>query len=201
MTEYVLTADTVRNCTDELVDLPIHRHFPGYLCLVREAGRDGRITGLNFRYHEFFDEFFKIAEDGDKPYFVPFTKANNVSWATLRFNRNVSGTYAPSSLRETSPLRQSASIEGSGHSATWTLAEEHWIMARTHFCGGEMLPVEALAGFLLRDYAMSAQTPNGETLIDAFCEEFFYGRASDGFQHLYETGSFEVTPEDFVEYE
>ena len=201
MIEYVLTTDAVRRCINELVELPVHRHFPGYLCLVREADRRGGDAGLDFEYNEFFDSFFKVAEDGDKPYFVPFREHGTKNWSTLRFNQNVAGTYAPSSLRETSPLRDVASVEGKGRNATWTLTEEHWILARTHFCNGEAVPVEALAGFLFRDYALSAETPNAETLIDVFCEEFYHGRESDVFQHLYSTGEFAVSTEDFIEHE
>jgi len=201
MTEYVLTTDAVRRCIDELIELSVHRHFPGYLCLVQEADRRGRDTGLEFEYNDFFDAFFKVAGDGDKPYFVPFREHGTEHMSTLRFNRNVAGTYAPSSLRDTSPLREVAAVEGERQNAAWTLADEHWILARTHFCNSESIPVEALAGFLFRDYALSAQNPNSETLVDAFCEEFYYGRASDEFQHLYDMGEFEVSAEDFTEHE
>jgi hypothetical protein len=200
MTEYVLTKEAVRDCIDELVKLPAHRHFPGYLCLVREAGRGGRTTGLDFNYNEFFDAFFRVA-DGDKPYFVPFKEADDPNWPTLRFNENVAGTYAPSSLRDTSPLRDVANVDGSGHGATWSLVDEHWIPACTHFCNSTRVSVEALAGFLFRDYAFSAHAPDGNTLVDAFCEEFYYGRASDEFQHLYEMGAVEFGSEDFREHE
>jgi hypothetical protein len=198
MTEYVLTTDTVQDCIDRLVALPIHRHLPGYLCLRREAGRKDMDAGLDFEYTKFFENYFRVA-DGDKPYFVPFTQAENPDWAALRFNNNVAGTYAQSSLRSTSPLYEVAYDEGEGYGVTWSLHDEHWILARTHLCDSEPIPVEALSAFLFRDYAFSAHTPNAETLVDAFCEDFYYGRASDEFQHLYETGTIDITPDNFTE--
>ncbi|APE95415.1 hypothetical protein HSR6_0962 [Halodesulfurarchaeum formicicum] len=58
-----------------------------------------------------------------------------------------------------------------------------------------------MAGFLFRDYTFSAHAPDGNTLVDAFCEEFYYGRASDEFQHLYEMGAVDLGSEDFREHE
>lgn len=200
MTEHVLTEETVRDCIDKLIELPVHRHFPGYLCLVREAEQRGRTTNLNFEYTEFFNEFFRIA-DGDKPYFVPFKQAEDPSWSTLRFNENVAGTYAQSSLRDTSPLIEVVNADGSGQDTIWSIVDEHWIVVRTRLCNSTRIPVEALAGFLFRDYAFSAHEPDENTLIDTFCEEFYYGRTSDDFKHLYETGAMDINTEDFREYE
>lgn len=199
MTECVLTTDAVRHCIDELVELPVHRHFPGYLCNVREAGSRGNDAGLEFEYTQFFEAFFKGAAGGDKPYIVPFRAHGTDDWSTLQFNRNVGGTCAPLSRRNTSPLCDVATVEGERQNATWTLADGHWILARTHFPNSAQVPVEALAGFLFRDYALSTQTPTGETLVDKFCEEFYYGRESKAFQHLYSTSEFEIATEDFNE--
>lgn len=199
MTEYVLTREAIQDTIEELIDLPVHPHFPGYLCLIQESNRLSQLSGLGFDYFKFFNTYLKIS-DQNPPYFVPFNQAENPDWSALRFNENVSGTYAPSSLRETSPLRQVAKIEGSGHSTNWSLVDQHWEIAREALCRDQKVPVELLAAFLFRDYSFSAQNPNSETLVGAFCEEFYYGRASDAFQHLYDVGSYEFTAEDFTEW-
>lgn len=200
MAKHVLTPEAVRSCINELVSLPIHRHFPGYLCLVRESGRQGQTHKLNFEYTNFFNSFFRVA-DRNKPYFVPFKRADNPAWSALRFNENVAGTYAPSSLRDTSPLFEVSVVDGSGHSATWSLYDEHWIPAYEHFSDNTRIPVEALAGFLFRNYAFTASSPDQNTLVNAFCEEFYYGRVSDEFQRLYSIGEFNINSEDFNRYE
>jgi len=92
MTRYVLKPEVVRDCLHRLIDAPIHRMFPGYLCLQQQSGLDNRKTGLSFPYNEFFDDYLRVGEDdSDKPYFVPFnshryveSNSSRISWQKLR---------------------------------------------------------------------------------------------------------------------
>lgn len=197
MTQHVLTVDAVRESFWDLVDLPIHRLFPGYLCLRREAGQEGRTSDLNFDYNEFFDGFFKM-RSGKKPYLVPFT-VENTSETELWFNKNVAGTYAPSSLRTTTPLLQVMNFEKDGRISRWKLLENHAELAREHLCNGEYIPVEALAAYLFRDHGFEVEQPSADTLVQAFCEEFVYDPDDDEFTDLYSTGTTSITNEDFLE--
>ena len=200
MTQYVLKPSVVKDCFWRLVEAPIHRLFPGYLCLQQQAGLEGRTTGLSFPYNDFFDLYFQVIE-GDKPYLVPFTQAENPSETSLWFNENVAGTYAPSSLRSSSPLMQVATLEEGGHNAKWALNTDHWKLARLNICENEQIPIESLSAYLFRDYAFDTDDPTAYTLVSAFAEEFGYDIGGTAFAHLYETGDSDITEEAFEKYE
>lgn len=200
MSQYVLKPSVVKDCFWRLVDASIHRLFPGYLCLQQQSGIDGRTTGLSFPYNDFFDIYFRVL-DGHKPYLVPFTQDKNVADASLWFNANVPGTYAPSSLRSTSPLLQVATIEEGGHNSKWGLDTDHWKLARLHFSDGDQIPVESVAAFLFRDFAFETDEPTAYTVVSAFAEEFGYDIGGSPFAHLYETGDSNITQEAFEKHE
>lgn len=197
MAEYILDVDMIRKSFWELVELPIHRLFPGYLCLRREAGNENRLDDLEFDYNEFFDEFFEM-RSGKKPYLVPFT-VDNFEETELWFNKNVAGSYAPSSLRTTTPLLKVGEFEKDGRRIRWKLNEDHARLARENLCDGEHVPVEPLAAFLFRDFGFEVENPSADTLVEAFCEEFVYDRDDPDFTELYSTGTSDIEPSDFIE--
>jgi hypothetical protein len=201
MTQYVLTSKTVERCLHRLIQEPIHRMFPGYLCLQQQAASEGRRTQLTFPYNEFFDDYLRVREDSDRPYYVPFTQAQNPSLEELWYNSNVSGTYAPSSLRSTAPLMQIAEIEEAGHNSKWGIAKHHWELARHNLCDGGQVPIESLAAYLFRDYAIEADSPSVYTLIETFNEEFGYEFGGGAFSHLYRTGDSEIGTDSFTTYD
>jgi len=196
MSRYVLDVSVVRDCIQRLVDEPIHRLFPGYLCLKQQSGLANRADGLSFPYHEFFDAYLWV-RDADKPYFVPFTQSRSPTETALWFNKNVSGTYAPSSLRSTSPLLQVVEVQEGGHNAKWRLQEEHWKLARHHLTDDEHIPVESLAAFLYRDYAIETEDPSAYELVSTFADDFGYQLGGKQFTHLYETGDSSITEDSF----
>lgn len=200
MPEYVLKPSVVQDCFWRLVEAPIHRLFSGYLCLQQQAGIEGQMEALSFPYNAFFDTYFEV-QDGDKPYLVPFTQAKNPSDSTLWNNKNVSGTYAPSSIRMSSPLMQVATLEKDGYNSKWGLNEDHWKLARLHLCNGEQIPIESLAAYLFRDFSFETDEPSAYTLVSAFSEEFHYDIGGGAFAHLYETGDSDITAESFEEYD
>jgi hypothetical protein len=197
MSEYILDVDVVRESFWNLVDRRIHRLFPGYLCLRREAGRENRLDDLDFDYNEFFDKFFEI-RTGKKPYLVPFT-VEDFEETELWFNENVAGTYAPSSLRTTTPLLKIGEFEKDGRKSRWKLNDNHAELAREHMCNGDHVPVEHLAAFLFRDHGFQVEEPSAETLVQAFCEEWVYDTDSPDFTELYSTGETDIQSSDFIE--
>lgn len=202
MPAYTLHPEVVRDCLHRLLNKPIHRMFPGYLCLHQQAALNDTLSGLSFPYNEFFDDYLRVKGDGaDKPYFVPFTTAENASYESLWLNDNVAGTYAPSSLRSTAPLMKIAEIEQGGHNSQWGLADNHWQLARLNLCDNNQLPVESLAAYLLRDYAFNVDEPSAFTLVKTFTEEFGYELGGGAFSHLYQTGDSNITEESFDPYE
>lgn len=201
MTQYVLEPEVVRTCLHRLIDEPIHRMFPGYLCLQQQAAQENRIAGLSFPYIDFFDDYLRVRDDSDRPYYVPFTQAQNPSLGELWNNKNVAGTYAPSSLRSTAPLIQIAEIEEGGHNSKWAIREHHWELARHNLCEDTQVPVESLAAYLLRDYAFEVEEPSAYTLVETFNEEFGYEFGGEAFSHLYRTGDSEIGQNSFRKYE
>lgn len=202
MTRYVLKPGVVRDCLHRLIDAPIHRMFPGYLCLQQQSGLDSQKTGLSFPYNEFFDDYLRVGEDeSDKPYFVPFNQSTNPSLGSLWYNKNVAGTYAPSSLRSTAPLMQIAEVEEGGHNSKWGIEDRHWQLARHHLCDGNQIPAESLSAYLFRDYGFEVDDPSAYTLVETFIEEFGYEFGGEAFSHLYRTSDSEITEESFVTYD
>lgn len=198
---YVLKPEVVRDCLHRLVDESVHRMFPGYLCLQQQAGIEDRTTGLSFPYNEFFDDYLRVRDESDKPYFVPFMQAKNPSLASLWNNKNVAGTYAPSSLRSTAPLMRIAEIEEGGHNSKWGLQKRHWELARHHLCDGTSVPVESLAAYLFRDYGFEIDEPSAYTLVETFLEEYGYEFGGEAFSHLYRTSDSNITEESFVKHD
>lgn len=196
MPEYILNPEVVRTCMRRLIEASIHRMYPGYLCLTQQASQSGRTENLPFPYFDFFDAYLRV-RDGEKPYLIPFTQAENPDDASLWLNANISGTYAPSSLRSTAALLQVAEIQEGGYNAKWRLKDDHWRLARHHLCGGDQLPVESLAVFLFRDYSFQVEEPDAYTLVSTFAEEFGYEMSSEQFTQLYESGDSAITPESF----
>jgi hypothetical protein len=159
-------------------------------------------VNLNFPYNEFFDDYFRIKRDeSDTPYFVPFNESETDSIDLMWFNQNVAGTYAPSSVRSTSPLLKIAEIEQSGHNSKWALTDEHWKLARHELADGSKIPVESLAAFLFRDYAFTSDDPSAFTVVEAFVEEFGYELGGRDFTHLYKTGDSNITKDSFDKYD
>jgi hypothetical protein len=197
MVVYILDVEVVRHSFWDLVDRPIHRLFPGYLCLRREAGRENRLEDLDFDYTEFFDKFLKI-RTGVKPYLVPFTD-EEFEETQLWFNQNVAGTYAPSSLRTTTPLLKIGEFEKDGRKSRWKLHDNHGALAREHMCNGKHVPIEHLAAFLFRGYGFEVEEPSADTLVQAFCEEWVYDRKDPEFFELYSIGETDIEPSDFLE--
>lgn len=196
MPQYVLKPSVVEECMWTLANASLHRHIPGYLCIRKTAGEEGRTDNLPFHYNEFFDEFFRIRDDSaDKPFLVPFTQSKNPTRDGIWLNSNVAGTYAPSSIRPNQALAQVIENEEGGHNARWRLRDNHWELAREHLCEGNKIPIEALAGFLFRDYAITSDDPALDDLVTAFTQEFGYDRDGEEFRHLYSTGSIDLEDE------
>lgn len=177
---------------------PTHRHFPGYLGLKRTARIEGQSTGLDFDYTGFYDAFLRVRDD-DNPYLTPFGPKTDSGRHSLWFNRNVAGTYAPSSIRPDQPFSRVVTVEGTGNSATYALVDDHHEQAREELLKGQRLPATSLACFLYRDFAVETDDePSVDDLMTIFRYEFGYRddreTETEEFEHLFETG--EGIPDD-----
>lgn len=179
---YIINPDRVKDSLTVLRRLGAHQTLPGYLCMQRTAARERRLDYLHPQFKDFFDEF--LTPDGappKRPYLNPFVAADGRVW----LNNNVAGSYAPSSLREVSPLRRVLTISDDAYH----LRSQHWLLAREELLHGHQLPVLALATFLYRDKGIIAVDPTPQQIVRAFQGEFGYldetGTPTVAYKHLF----------------
>lgn len=179
---YIINPGKVQASLTVLRQLGAHQTLPGYLCVQRTAAREQRLDRLHPQFKEFFTEFLAPANVSPKrPYLNPFVAADSNVW----LNGNVAGSYAPSSLREVSPLRRVlTTVDNAYH-----LRPQHWQLAREALLYGRQIPALALATFLYRDRGIVTVAPTPQLLVEAFQGEFGYldetGAPTEAYQHLY----------------
>ena len=174
MAQFIVKAPVVANCLDILRDQKVHNTFAGYLCVRRTAFSEGRRDNLQVNFKEFFDTFFRVSgAPPRKPYVLPFWDSP-ASESNKWFNQNVAGSYAPSSLRSDSPFLKVVGVEGARKptSIRYSLFNDDAKLAQRHLLYGTRLPALALAAFLYRDFAIEADEPSTNLLVEVFLEEF-----------------------------
>jgi hypothetical protein len=177
---FLISPTAVRLALKHLTSARVHPTFAGYLCTCHDARSQGKTRDVQPNFKSFFDSFLRV--DGapdDKPYLMPFRESKGASWTPF-FNRNVAGSYAPSSLREVSPFQLVVSVAGSKRQATYSLVSDHASKARQHLLFGKRLGVVSLSAFLYRDYGLELMPASGgltsvfrsEGLVSVFRDEF-----------------------------
>ena len=124
-------------------------------------------------FKRFFNEFLAYGKPTvDRPYIVPFSESEGLG--RIFFNKNVSGSYSPSSLRPGYAFRQVVDVNGTKTNARYTLPEDHAALALNYFLYGQRLSMISLAIFLFRDYAFKIENTDDylEILISEFALEF-----------------------------
>lgn len=180
--------NVVAEALNRLRAQPIHPAFTGYLCLKREARDVGREDDLAFRYQTFFGRFLKLGnQPASVPYLMPFNEKGKPTISNAFFGTNIAGSYAPSSIRPTNPLRKVVEITGSGRKARFRLVPDHAKIAAEHMLSKKKIHPFSLAVVLYRDFGLFAQQPNASDLLTIFKNEFGY---RDG--HPEEASQFEA---------
>lgn len=158
------------------------------------------MTALKPNFTSFFNQYFKVSGTPDgKPYVMPFSESKGTDWSPF-FNRNVAGSYAPSSLRPVSPLRQVVRISGARSSATYSLVADYADKARQHLLFDNPLGVLSLALFLYRDYGLNITGDGRQELIRIFRDEYRF-RATEttediAFKRLFRDDSRDFEPKE-----
>lgn len=182
---YAVRPEFVERCIKELREQKIHPTFAGYLCVRRSAARDGRKKDLSIDFKEFFDTFMRVSDAPvSKPYALPFSESAP-SPSNKWFNKNVAGSYAPSSLRSISPFLKVIAVSGERRDALYSLRESDAELALKYLLYDIPIPVVCLSAFLYRDFALLSDHPGAETLIQIFSEEFGFDQKSDDFSKLF----------------
>lgn len=104
---------------------------------------------------------------------MPFGEQGQ-SLATVWFNSNVAGSYAPSSIRSQSPMRQVSAFSGERRSVEFSLIANHSDGAKTYMLFGGTVSAAALAVFLYRDYSFRGENPSLSDIVSIFRDEFGY---------------------------
>lgn len=166
---YVLKVKHVRHAVDALLARDTHPFFIAYLWLRREAGRQGTTEELRPNWSDLGR--FLAVEGGPpgKPYLRPFWKGErnaNQEW----LNRNLAGSFAPSSFRGVPRQVIEPNADGS-----YRLRDEHWNRALEFLLYGEPLPAAAVAAFMLRNRGfVSPAPPTHADFVMQFVAEFGY---------------------------
>jgi len=167
-----LNESAVRAALDLLCKTRIHPAFAGYLCLKRASRSAGAVSKLRPNFRNFFDTFLAVPGGPiKKPYVMPFAEQGQ-SLANIWFNSNVAGSYAPSSIREQSPMRQVSAFSGERRDVEFSLIANHSDGAKTYMLFGGNVSAPALATFLYRDYSFRGDAPSIGDLTSIFRDEF-----------------------------
>jgi len=155
-----------------------HPLFAGYLHLRQKAVEFGKLDELRPDFLGFFNRYFRV--DGHPigmPFVKPFTPHKKPTTVDLWLNRNVAGSYAPSSLRAGQPFRKVVDVSPDG---AYTLRPDHAARAREVLLFGESISAADLAIFLYRDSGLLDGIRTVPDLVRCFAAEFGYAAPPAG---------------------
>ncbi|MEM7066820.1 MAG: hypothetical protein AAF572_27105 [Cyanobacteria bacterium P01_B01_bin.77] len=189
LTKYYFRVDAVKRSIEILSQRQSHDHFPGYLALLSK-NRNGKNNRMQVSdIEEFFHKYLTVEGAPDqRPYLQPFRSRGT---KVVLLNRNLQGSYAPSSIREGSPFSKVVDLvtqDSTGrklNKVEYRLAPDHSDIALADLLKGERVPIIALAVFLFRDYGVYLEEPSKAELVEAFSLEFDLGIDSEVFKTLF----------------
>ena len=166
---YVFTKDAVRRAMDRLSTTPAHEHFAGYLALLEaERHTKGGLHRSRF-IKDFHQRYLTVAGLKDAmPYYSPVRNPDAGEFKP--FNKNVAGSYAPSSLRPDGPFMDAVDVRGKGQGVTYSLRSDHATVVSGSMLGSKRLQALALAVYLFRDYGFEARSLLA--VLDTFRDQF-----------------------------
>jgi hypothetical protein len=172
---WVLTTGAVQRAIEDLRSRSIHPFFVAYLHLRQRAAAQGTTSGLRPRWKAGLGPYLEVdGAPATHPYYRPFWDGAGEAGQEW-LNGNLAGSFAGSSLRAGSPPM--LVVDYDPVTRTFALREQHWELALEHLLRGRPLPAEALAAFLLRDFAFDTDSddpPTGDDLVALFGQEFGY---------------------------
>lgn len=177
----VITLEAARWGIETLKEARVHPFFLAYLHIRKRGAELGTSEDIVPNWDELGTYMHVRGGPPGKPYYRPLWHGKDVDPARYWLNRNLAGSYAPSSLRNV-PIRV-IDIRG-GHFA---LRPGHARLAFEHLLYGQRLSAIALAAYLYRDFGfVSDRTPGPEDLREAFAEDFYYSPNDEEFELLFD---------------
>ncbi|HHG3077874.1 TPA: hypothetical protein ACPVXB_003208 [Vibrio parahaemolyticus] len=182
--QLVIDIKAVKRSIEVLRSQKIHEHFPGYLFLKLESRQKGQTKDLKPPFKTFFDEFLKPGDaPEEKPYIRPFTRTGTPA-SDIWMNKNVAGSYAPSSIRGNSPLRHVVLVNDD---KTYSLNSNHAKLAFQYLALGSKIPSVSLAIFMLRDYGFEGESVDISTILSTFRDIFGFREEIESEKEEYQT--------------
>lgn len=174
-TPWVLRIDTVRAAVEQLTSQRIHEFFPAYLHLRQKAVEEGSLSNIQPDWRRGMAWYLEMP-GGPTPYFRPFLSRRGRATG-FWLNSNLAGSFAPSSLRPTSPPGKLFDIRG----GMFNLKPDHAKLALKHLLFDKPVSLAAMAAFVYRDYGFVTvgPTPSPSDLTEFFVRDFRFDR-NDG---------------------
>lgn len=192
--DFFVTAEAAKVAISKLTTMGIHPHFSGYLATVSTAAEEKREDNLKVNFQQFYSDYLLVSgAPTDRPYLQPFSQ--NAKGVPQLFNKNVAGSYAPSSLRDVAPIRAVVEFRGGRQHVTQSLKTAHEELALKALTGSQRIPVHSLATFLFRDHRIPLISKGNaiESALHMFCVIFGYDLTQqpsrERFEKLYEFDS------------
>lgn len=156
------------------------------MAAVRAEAQNDHGTVLKVKFRTFYEDYLKVGSaPDDRPYLLPFVLGKG---GAQLFNKNVAGSYAPSSLRDVAPIRTVLKFDGAGSQVTHELVAQHEQLALKSLVSQQRVPVDSLSIFLFRDHKIErTDTIALECVVDKFCEVFGYDLSDKKSKSRFET--------------
>jgi hypothetical protein len=167
---YVFSIEAVKRAVPALVGIRTHEHFAGYLAILRAIRASGSPKVSPTAIYDFHDRYLQVEGNPQFPYVSPFRSRGAA--ALKRINKNLAGSYAPSSLRADRPIVALITIEGQGNAATYTLRPDHVSIASKLLLRGNKIPAVALSAYLYRDYGFALEQKEISRVLGVFRDQF-----------------------------
>lgn len=172
---YVISAQSVQWAIGELKNQSIHPFFIAYLVLRKRSMELGEST-FTVDWEAEIASYLRVDGGGEtRPYYRPFFNQKVQDESRYWLNRNLAGSFAPSSIR-----RAAGSI-ASGAGRSYTLSDNHVEKASKTLLKDVPVNIHALAIYLLRNRLFGGNLPpNHQDAILAFRKLFIFGSDSSG---------------------
>ena len=183
---WVATLPSIQNAVSSLLARSTHQHFIGYLYVRKLVGESGTQAGVKPHWPSLGAYLLVNGGPAGKPHLRPFC-ANKRDAHQEWLNRNLAGSFSPSSIRvsPSAPFSRAVAIDSDSN---YALRDNHVTVALRSLLLGQPMNVVDLAMFLYRDRGIwSIDTPTLDDLITCFRHDFRYkiGDDDEEFNTLY----------------
>lgn len=167
---YLIRKEIVAKSLSRLREQKTHTLFAGYIYLQRRASELNRLNDLQPEFLPFFEQFFLVKDHPlGAPYIKLFTE-QKASSKNLWLNKNIAGSYAPSSLRAGQPFRKVVEIKDK----IYSLPQNHADRAFEYLLYSIPIQIADLAIVIYRDFGFLEESFSINNLINIYAYEFGY---------------------------